>query len=217
MSGAKEEIFGRIRDANKYVAASAREYEYAEVERRYRQASSSDRAAVIDCFVDRLHDYGCGVYRCDAGALASTIDSVLRDREIEEILVGGGVVPAWLPRGIRFKEDHGLSYEAIDAQGCVLTGCAIAIALTGTIVLKHAEERRALTLIPDYHLCVVFEEQIVETVAEAIRQISGFGPVPLTTISGPSATADIEMIRIKGVHGPRTLDVVLVEAAISAH
>ena len=96
----------------------------------------------------------------------------------------------------------------------MLAGCTVAIALTGTIVLRHGatEGRRALTLIPDYHLCVIQEDQVVETVAEGLDRASTESSVLLTTISGPSSTADIEMTRIKGVHGPRTLDVILVAA-----
>ena len=213
MKGSREEIFERIRSANRHTDPTGREYEYGRIERKYRQTASMDRGGVIDCFVDRLHDYESGVFPCGEYAIASTIGSVLRSRDVREILVSAGVPAAWRPEGISFIEDQSLSYEAIDKQGGVLTGCVIAIALTGTIVLKHVAERRALTLIPDYHLCVVFTEQVVETVPEAIRQISGFQSAPLTTISGPSATADIEMIRVKGVHGPRSLDVILVESA----
>jgi L-lactate dehydrogenase complex protein LldG len=212
MKSAKDEIFGRIRSANRNAEATGREYEYGQIERKYRQEGSGDRAAVIDCFLDRLHDYGCAVFHCQEEAIASTIHSVLNGREVTEILVSAGVPAAWRPEGIRFNQDRQLSYETIDVQGCVLTGCAVAIALTGTIILNHVKERRALTLIPDYHLCVVFEEQVLETVPEAIRQVSEIGASMLTTISGPSATADIEMIRIKGVHGPRSLDVILVES-----
>ena len=93
----------------------------------------------------------------------------------------------------------------------MLTTCALAIAISGTIVLRHSptEGRRALTLISDYHLCIVESSQVVETVPEGIRALAS-PTEPITTISGPSATADIEMTRIKGVHGPRTLDVILV-------
>lgn len=127
------------------------------------------------------------------------------------LVVPGGVPRAWLPRSLGVVEDSGLSYEALDRSEGVLTACTLAIAATGTIVLRHdpAEGRRALTLVPDYHLCVVFHDQIVRTVPEAMRRLSALGPGLVTTISGPSATADIEMTRIRGVHGPRTLDVVV--------
>jgi len=105
-----------------------------------------------------------------------------------------------------------LSYEEIDRAEGVITGCVAAIAFTGTIILRHslADGRRALTLIPDYHLCIVSTSQVVETVPEGFAMLKGMETMPLTTVSGPSATADIEMNRVKGVHGPRFLDVILV-------
>jgi L-lactate dehydrogenase complex protein LldG len=111
-----------------------------------------------------------------------------------------------------FIPDRGLDFCELDHSEGVLTGCAVAIAMSGTIILKHSpgKGRRALTLIPDYHLCIVKAEQVVETVPEGIRSLGDQTSMPITTISGPSATADIEMTRIKGVHGPRTLDVILV-------
>jgi L-lactate dehydrogenase complex protein LldG len=118
----------------------------------------------------------------------------------------------WLPETVEAVVDAGLTNADLDRSEGVLTACSVAIASTGTIVLRHgpAEGRRALTLLPDYHLCVVFREQIVQTVPEAIRRIGELKPALVTTISGPSATADIEMTRVRGVHGPRTLDVVIV-------
>ncbi len=129
------------------------------------------------------------------------------------MLVPSGFPAKWLPAEFEFIRDGGLTNQGINDVESVLTGCALAIASTGTIILRHSSEegRRALTLIPDYHLCIVFEDQVVETVPEGIRAMSAFGSAPITTISGPSATSDIEMTRIKGVHGPRTLDVLLVE------
>ena len=118
----------------------------------------------------------------------------------------------WLPAGAEFPPVDGLPYEEIDRGQGVITACVAAIAFTGTIILRHgvADGRRALTLIPDYHLCVVFADQVVETVPEGFDRLKGMETLPLTTVSGPSATADIEMSRVKGVHGPRFLDVILV-------
>ena len=210
MSTAKQEILDRIRKANASVPDETREAEYGKIVRGYRQASGPDRPAVLDCFVDRLQDYGCGVHRCTEAEIASTIAGLLRERQLSEILTPEGVTGAWRAEGIRFVSDQPFTYKELDARMGVLTGCAGAIALTGSIVLSHAGVRRALTLVPDYHLCVVFESQVAETVPEAIRQWIAFGNAPITTIAGPSATADIEMTRIKGVHGPRFLDVILV-------
>ncbi|HKQ88110.1 MAG TPA: LUD domain-containing protein [Candidatus Acidoferrales bacterium] len=112
-----------------------------------------------------------------------------------------------------FIRDENLSYADLDRAEGVLTTCAVAIALTGTIILRHGRSgRRAMTLIPDYHLCIVRASQVVETVPEAIRELESPTRSPITTISGPSATSDIEMTRIKGVHGPRRLAVILIIA-----
>jgi L-lactate dehydrogenase complex protein LldG len=129
-------------------------------------------------------------------------------------VVGPDFPNKWITLGLDFAIDHNLSYAEIDQAQGVITLCALAIAETGTIVLRHAagEPRRAISLIPDYHLCIVFAAQVVETVPEGIRKMATLGSAPLTTISGPSATSDIEMTRVKGVHGPRTLDVILVQA-----
>jgi L-lactate dehydrogenase complex protein LldG len=138
---------------------------------------------------------------------------VLSTHGKQGLLIPGGLPQSWLPAGFAFTPELGLSYAEMDRSEGVLTGCAAAIALTGTIIIRHSAEAgsRALTLIPDYHLCVVHAEQVVHTVPEGFRQLSSFGTAPLTTISGPSATSDIEMTRIKGVHGPRTLEVILVQ------
>jgi len=125
----------------------------------------------------------------------------------------------WAPAEVELLRDTGgaLSNEQLDASDGVLTGCALGIAQTGTIVLDGgpAQGRRVLTLLPDYHLCVIRADQIVELVPEAITQL---GPAvreqrrPITFISGPSATSDIELSRVEGVHGPRTLEVLIVVA-----
>ena len=211
MSSAKEDILARIRDA---VGGSGdlRESDYGAISRSYRQAALSSSEDRLKLFAERLHDYDAVVYHCAQANVRETVRQALTARAKHGLIVPPGISQEWLPDGFLFVRDEGLSYDDMDKSEGVLTGCAVAIALTGTIVLRHsaAEGRRAITLVPDYHLCIVRREQVVETVPEGIREIAKYSGDPLTTISGPSATSDIEMTRIKGVHGPRTLDVILV-------
>jgi L-lactate dehydrogenase complex protein LldG len=166
----------------------------------------------VHMFVDRLEDYNATVHRCSSTELNATIARVLGAREKRRIAVPAGLPQHWISEGLDVVVDAGLGHALLDGTDGVLTGCTVAIALTGTIILTHsaAEGRRALTLVPDYHLCVIQIDQIVETVSEGLSRARQHRPTVITTISGPSATADIEMTRIKGVHGPRTLEVVLV-------
>lgn len=212
VSTARQEILDRIQNANR-SEHSGRHQEYEALVRSYSTAGRLDWNRRLDLFVDRLHDYGAIVYRCAEAQLAGTIREAMAKRQKSELLVSSNFPASWLPDELRFASDRELDYGEIDASQGVLTGCAVAIAVTGTIVLRHStgDGRRALTLIPDYHLCVVLGKQVVETVPEGIRKMAAFQSAPLTTISGPSATSDIEMTRIQGVHGPRTLDVVLLD------
>ena len=207
---AKHEILRRIRSCLE-SSRPDRDSDYAAIPRAYRHASQLDLGSRVDLFEQRLREYGAAVYRCRTDSIQETIAYVLAARNKAQ-LVNAAAVPAhWLPSSpYSFTPDKGLTYEELDASEGVLTSCTLAIALTGTIIMRHtpSEGRRALGLIPDYHLCIVAAAQVVETVPEAIRNIENPGLV--TTISGPSATADIEMTRIKGVHGPRSLDVVIV-------
>jgi len=202
MSAAKREILRRIREANSGAAA------VEEPRREYRQSGD----ASIEALAEKLRDYNAGVSVCGAGEIAATIRFVMEQRGKSSLLIPEGLPAEWLPGELSFVVDRRLTYEAIDRSEGALTGCTAAIASTGTIMVCHSatEGRRALTLIPDYHLCVVLSDQIVGSVPEGVRAVSQFDRSPVTMISGPSATADIEMIRVKGVHGPRTLDVVLV-------
>ncbi len=161
---------------------------------------------------DRLDDYGCDVHRCVEEEIATHVDDILGARGKKRLLITPEIPAEWLPANYEFVDGSGLNPHELDRTEGVLTRCALASAATGTIVLRHAAEtgRRAMTLVPDYHLCIVFENQVVELVPEAIRRIRAYAQAPLTTISGPSATSDIEMTRIQGVHGPRTLDVLIV-------
>ena len=197
VSAAKKEVLARIR------ASIGERQEAVSVERSYIQSGPVD----FDGFRERLHDYNAVVYQCDATELPGAILRAMDARGKQRLLI-----PPGLPGGDRFIMDSGLTYAEIDQSEGVLTGCTVAISKTATIVLCHtpAEGRRALTLIPDYHLCIVRADQVVQTVPEGIRRLREFRTRPITTISGPSATADIEMTRVKGVHGPRTLDVILV-------
>jgi len=216
MSAAKEEILQRIERALANAGprmSEDRAREYEALPRLYRQSGEMDSASRLALFEDRLHDYNAVVYRCSAAGIAQTVAHALTAREKHRLIVPAGLSETWRPEGFTFVTDEGLSYAELDRAEGVLTGCAAAVAFTGTIILKHGpgEARRALTLVPDYHLCVVHAEQVVETVPEGLRRVNQFRRSPLTTISGPSATSDIEMTRVKGVHGPRTLDVILVE------
>jgi L-lactate dehydrogenase complex protein LldG len=137
-------------------------------------------------------------------------------RNIHRLVVPADLPSAWIPANIELqRDDPPLSNEQLDNSDGVLTGCALGIALTGTIILDggSAQGRRVLSLLPDYHLCVIKEEQIVELVPEAISRLDDVArrqQRPITFISGPSATSDIELNRVEGVHGPRTLEVLIV-------
>ena len=208
---AKDEILNRIRAALG-GHQSERESDYAYIPRQYQVAGTLGERARLELFMDRLHDYGASVLECDEATVVEAIGNALRARNLRKLLTGKQFPGGWMPAGFDFSTDDDFDYSQIDSFDGVITPCAIAIAETGTIVLRHAgdEPRRSVSLIPDYHLCIVFAAQVVETVPEGIRQMAAMGNVPLTTISGPSATSDIEMTRVKGVHGPRTLDVILV-------
>jgi L-lactate dehydrogenase complex protein LldG len=211
MSAAREEILARIRKAK----VGAPSLEYSAIPRNYRRSGTLDAEARIALFTDRLHDYNATVYRTAEPAIAHTIGEALRARGKRHLAIPPSLPETWLPLDFEFVRDPadgGLTYAELDSSDGAITGCVAAVAFTGTIILRHGkgEARRALTLIPDYHLCVVRVEQLVETLPEAIARVRDFRNSPLTTVSGPSATSDIEMTRVKGVHGPRTLDVVLV-------
>jgi L-lactate dehydrogenase complex protein LldG len=174
--------------------------------RQYRTAGASP--ASLDQFVDRLLDYRATVHRCTGGEVSARLTEILAARGIARVVVPAGFPTSWLP-GIQTISEP-VSVAQLDAISAVLTTCATAIAETGTIVLDAGAGQgpRALTLVPDYHLVVVDAAQVGASVPDAISAVD---PVrPLTWISGPSATSDIELRRVEGVHGPRTLDVLLV-------
>ena len=162
--------------------------------------------------MERLVDYDAGVYRVGESAIAATVAEILTKRGKSGLAIARGLPGEWLPEGFVFDEADGFTAQQLDRVEGILSGCTAGIAETGSIVLQNAAAQgpRILSLVPDYHLCVVYANQVVATVPEAFARLEATSTLPTTFISGPSATADIEMTRIKGVHGPRFLDVVLV-------
>ena len=170
---------------------------------------------LVDFFEDRLREYDAGVYRAELNAIASTISAILTKRGKHGLVMPSGIPKSWLPQACDFEQIDDEDAYRIDRSEGVMTGCTVAIAETGSIVLQNAPGQgpRILSLVPDYHLCVVRAGQIVSQVPEAFDRLAGSSSLPTTFVSGPSATADIEMTRIKGVHGPRFLDVLIVNDA----
>lgn len=202
MNAARDEILARVRGA----LADATPTE--PVPRAYRRAGVRDEPARVALLIERLCDYHVQVERTSAATLRDAVAAA----------AGGGrlVVPPGLPgdwRPPKAIEDRRLAPLELDAVDGAVTGCTLAIAETGTIVLAGGEYegRRALTLVPDLHVCIVRAEQVVETVPEAFAVLAGHARDPLTLISGPSATSDIELSRVEGVHGPRRLIVLVLE------
>ncbi len=207
MSAAREQILRRARAAIGSASAGP-------VPRRYRRVGTLDQAARVDLFCRRAADYDARVHTVAAGEL----DAVLAVRCEELGLRRLATAPAapWRPPAATIELHDAPSPAAeLDRMDGVLTGCVVAIAQTGTVVLDGSERcgRRALSLVPDVHLCVVAAEDVVETVPEAIAALgpAAAAGAPLTFISGPSATSDIELQRVDGVHGPRRLELFVVQ------
>jgi L-lactate dehydrogenase complex protein LldG len=219
MSSSREAVIGAIRGA---LEEGGRGRTKEALSRNYRTGGSATSGNALNLFQDRLEDYKAHVTRCSLVELPEAILRRLDFEGIRDVVVPQDLPEAWMGRargeGIRVEWDGVpdlLDVPGIASAQGVVSGCAGAIAETGTVVLDggFAQGRRALTLLPDYHLCVVLASQVVETVPEAVRALEREGgrPGPLTLISGPSATSDIELVRVEGVHGPRTLDVILAE------
>ncbi|WP_034388938.1 lactate utilization protein C [Deinococcus sp. YIM 77859] len=176
------------------------------------------REAIVSQFAAFAADYRANVLRVDAGQLPTTIRDVLRARGSECAAIPQDLPPEWLPRDLPVLRDEPGGTDLTAVQS-VITGCAVAIAETGTVVLDHGpgQGRRALSLVPDHHICIVEEAQVVDTVPEAVARLEASvrRGQPLTWISGPSATSDIELSRVEGVHGPRVLDLLIVQEPAS--
>jgi L-lactate dehydrogenase complex protein LldG len=165
----------------------------------------------IEAFIDRLHHYQARTRRVAAAHLADCVRATLRERGIARVVAPEGIPDSWLKDAEPLRDAPRLDPGDLDRADGVLTTCSVAVAQSGTIILDGGAGmgRRILSLLPDYHLCVVRADQLVSSLPEAIARLD---PVrPLTFISGPSATVDIEMVRVGGVHGPRRLEVIVAE------
>ncbi|PID96118.1 MAG: lactate utilization protein C [Actinomycetales bacterium] len=175
-----------------------------------------ERHTTIELFVENVVDYRAEVVRADDGQVGTAVAVALDGAG--SVVVPAGLDPAWtaaLPAQIRQVRDDELSHAELDQVEAVITAASVGIATTGTIVLDHGPDqgRRALSLVPDLHVCVIRADQVVHDVPEAVARVRPQvgSAQPFTWISGPSATSDIELERVEGVHGPRILHVVLVE------
>ncbi|MFC8194953.1 lactate utilization protein C [Streptomyces sp. NPDC057298] len=206
-------ILARVRRALADVPRDDTPYDRA-VERGYlREHGNRGVEQTVDLLAENLADYRAIVHRCSAGELAATIARLLAGRGSASVAVPTGLDPGWLAATdvTRVPDSAADTPAELDRVDSVVTACAVAIAETGTIVLDGGPDqgRRRLTLVPDHHICVVrVPAQVVSSVPQGLERVDPARP--LTWISGPSATSDIELDRVEGVHGPRTLEVVLV-------
>ncbi len=213
---AKDAILGRIHEALRDVPPGETPDDVP-IARTYRTTDPDSRHDDrIGLFVERVSEYKATVGRVKTSALPAAIAAACGTRGVKRLVVPADIAPEWLPPGVEILRDPGLTIDQLEKSDGVLTTCSLGIAQTGTIVLDSGpgQGRRVLTLLPDYHLCVIREDQVVSLVPEAVvrlREVAARPGRPITFISGPSATSDIELNRVEGVHGPRTLEVLVVE------
>jgi iron-sulfur cluster protein len=204
---ARSAILARIEEALKDRP------EAPDILRTYQRSTTDDRATVIARFSERVGEYRASVRSATRAELKTVLRELCNEAGAERLAIPQDLPDEWRPEGIELTEDTGLTPHELDTLDGALTTCAVAIAETGTIVLDGGEGqgRRALTLVPDHHLCIVEADAIVATVPEAVERLEAAVKEgrPLTFVAGPSATSDIELNRVEGVHGPRTLQVVI--------
>jgi len=206
---ARDEVLARVRRA---LSADPTPPTPTPVPREYRTSSGqpSGSPALLELFAERVEDYRASVTRCaeDDSSIGTAVRSVLFAQDARTV-VTPGELPAWVAHEGHVLDHPGLGAADLDRVDAVVTGCAVAVAETGTVVLDGGElsGRRIISLVPDLHVCVVRADQVVGSVPEGLARLDPTRP--LTFISGPSATSDIELERVEGVHGPRRLHVVL--------
>jgi L-lactate dehydrogenase complex protein LldG len=206
---ARSEILRRIRSALADVPAD--EPGDQDITRTYRRTSGLDHEGVLELFVETVADYRATVRRVEPAGRAAAIAEILNGRSLRRIAIAGDLPTDWLPDSVEILTDAGaLTSADLDAVDGAVTTAAVGIAGTGTLILDAGpgQGRRLLSLVPDYHLCIIPADRIVGSVPEAVQRLDAARPI--TLISGPSATSDIELNRVEGVHGPRTLDVLVV-------
>ena len=196
----------------------ARRHSVLSPTREYSTAGDANASQRRELFIDRLRDYRAHVVECDNESLGATVNALLLAHASRSVAAPADVPPTWLTTveaRVRL-DDPTLTVHDLDIIDSAITGCAVAVAQTGTIILDSGarQGRRVLSLIPDHLIVVIQEDQIVELVPEGIVRLRA--DATQTWISGPSATSDIELERIEGVHGPRTLDVIVVEGSPDA-
>ncbi len=210
----REKILDRVRAATKTVAKSPAELAagYASIPREYVRRGGMTDGACHERFIERLREYDAEVVETSEEGLPAAIAAQLTASGKHTFVAPAGLPATWLAAGFDWKLDGDLSSAEIEKAEGVVTAAFCGVADSGTIVLHHSatEGRRVITLLPDWHLCVIYASQVVETLPEYFDRCAQ-APVLATYISGPSATADIEMTRIKGVHGPRFLNVIVVK------
>src|SRR5689334_14611834 len=204
---ARDDVLGRIRRAN----AAAGDPDPVPVHRDYHHtgALAPSSPELLELLLDRLVDYKATVVEAAAAGEPDAIARGLADADVTgRVLVPPGLPDGWCRDGV--PDEPGYTPYDLDGFAAVVTASGAACAMTGTIALDGSPDqgRRAITLVPDVHVCVVRADQVVETVPELVARLDPTRPT--TFISGPSATSDIELERVEGVHGPRTLIVVLV-------
>ena len=211
---ARDDVLARIAAAQR--TASPPDLPYGGIERDYRRSSDRNHDQLVARLVDRLIDYKAFVRRCPPTDLPAEVTRAVEARRLRSVAVPADLDPEWLTGldDVTVRPDDAddrLTAAELDKIDGVITSCAVAVAETGTLILDGSAGTgsRLVTLIPDYHLCIVLPDRIVADVPQAIARLDPTRP--LTMISGPSATSDIELNRVEGVHGPRTLEVIIVE------
>jgi L-lactate dehydrogenase complex protein LldG len=210
VNGARDEVLARVRRALAAVPEGERPDDVP-VPRGYVER---EPGGTVDRFVERVADYGADVRVVMAADVADAVAEACAAHGVDRVVVPAEIPPEWLSEDLEAVADSDLAADELNAIGAVLTGCALAIAETGTLVLDAGprQGRRALTLVPDVHVCVVEADQVVDGVPTAFRRLAaGMRTTrrPLTLVSGPSATSDIELSRVEGVHGPRRLAIIV--------